>query len=144
MLREKIQENLTLALKNKDMETLSVLRFLMSGIKNKEIEKGTILPDEDVIQVIKKQIKELESANEMFNSAGRTELTENNKKQITILSQYLPAELTDEELVAEIKNIITNNQEQYAKNPKSMMGICVGALRAKADPQRIIKVLKEL
>jgi uncharacterized protein YqeY len=144
MLRTKIQENLTTALKNRDTNVLNTLRFLMSSIKNKEIDKGASLEDSDIIQIIKKQLKELNDSLEMYKKANRPELVQENQIQIDILSAYLPEEISDAELMQEIHKLIEQNKDQYEKNPKVLMGIAVGALKSKADPQRIVKALQNL
>jgi uncharacterized protein YqeY len=144
MLRTKIQENLTTALKNRDTNVLNTLRFLMSSIKNKEIDKGAALEDADIIQIIKKQLKELNDSLEMYKKANRPELVQENQIQIDILSAYLPEEISDAELMQEIHKLIEQNKDQYEKNPKVLMGIAVGALKSKADPQRIVKALQNL
>ncbi len=144
MLRTKIQENINNALKNKEIVLLQTLRFLMSAIKNKEIEAKADLSDESIIQIIKKQVKELGDAKEMFAKAGREELAAANGEQIAILTAYLPEEIGDDELKKEVERVISENKEQYEKNPRSLMGIAVNQLKAKADPQRIVRILQEI
>jgi uncharacterized protein YqeY len=144
MIKQKIQENIIKALKSKDEKTLSVLRYLSSQIKNWEIDKKKELVDEEVVQLIRKQIKDLKEAAAMFQKGGREDLVSQNKEQIRILSIYLPEELSDEELQGEIKKIIEENKELYQQNPKALIGICVKTLKSKADPKRIIKILNTL
>jgi uncharacterized protein YqeY len=144
MLLSKLQENMKAAMLSKNTQELQTLRFLISQIKNKEIEKGNPLTDDDILQVIKKQVKELEAAKEMFQKAGRSELVLENEGQITILSAYLPAELSDDALKAEIQKIIDENTEVIANNPKSLMGITVAKLKSQADPQRILQMLRQM
>lgn len=101
MLRQKIQENLIRALKEKDEKTLSILRFLMAQIKNKEIDKKQLLTDEEIVAILKKQVKELSEAKTLFQKGGRADLVSQNEEQIKILSAYLPQEISDEELKQE-------------------------------------------
>lgn len=143
MIADKIQQNLIAALKAKDEVTLSTLRFLQSALKNKQIEKRKDLTDEEVIGVIRKQVKELTEAAEMFKKGGRQDLVGQNEKQITVLKAYLPAEISDEELKSEIEKIIAKNKETYEKNPKAIIGIVMGALKSKADPKRIMEILNQ-
>lgn len=139
MLTTNIQENLIAALKQKKAEVLSVLRFLLSAIKNAEIEKKTPLSDDEVIMIIRKQIKELNDAKLMFEKGGRDDLATQNETQITILSTYLPAEMSDDDLKKEVDRIIAANKDTYEKNPKIVMGMCMKELRAKVTPQRIAR-----
>lgn len=144
MLRQKLQEDQIQALKTKNQEKLEVLRFLISAIKNKEIEKKSELNDEEIILVIKKIIKEIKESIEAFEKGKRSDLVERHKKQLIILSEYLPPELTDEELKKEIEKIIEENKNIYQQNPKAIIGICMKALKTKADSSRILKILNSL
>ena len=141
MLTDKIQQDIITALKAKDEKKLSCLRFLSAAIKNKQIDSQKEITDEDVATVISKQIKELKEANIMFEKAGRNDLVENNNYQIRLLSSYLPAEISDEELKKEIDKLIADNQDIYNKNPKAIIGIAVKTLKDKASPERIMKII---
>lgn len=141
MLRQKLQEEQIIALKSKDSQKLSVLRFILAQIKNKEIEKRGELTDEEIILVIKKIAKELKESIEAFKKGGREDLVKENEKQLEIISLYLPKELSDEELKKEIEKIISQNQDLFNKNPKAIIGLCMKTLRSKADSSRIMKIL---
>lgn len=144
MLSDKIQENTTAALKGRDEVTLSTLRFLQSDIKNKEIEKKENLTDDEIVQVIRKQVKELVEAAEMFKKGNRVDLVSQNEKQIEILKKYLPLEISDDELKSEIEKIMTESRDVYEKNPKAIIGIVMSALKSKADPKRIMQTLQNI
>jgi uncharacterized protein YqeY len=144
MIKQKIQENIITALKSKDEKTLSVLRYLSSQIHNKEIDKKQDLSNEEVIQLIRKQIKDLKEAILMFQRGDRQDLVCQNQEQIKILSSYLPAELSDEQLKREIKKIIEVNKNICKQNPKALMGICIKTLKSKADPKRIIGLFNQI
>lgn len=109
MIKQKIQENIIKALKSKDEKTLSVLRYLLSQIQNKEIDKKQDLSDEEVVQLIRKQIKNLKEAAAIFQRGYRQDLVSQNKEQIKILSTYLSTELSDEELQEEVRKTIEQN-----------------------------------
>lgn len=144
MLETKIQQDIIAALKNKDEKKLSCLRFLAAQIKNKQIDSKTKLTDNDIISIIRKQIKELKEANALFEKGGRKELVEKNKFEINLLLSYLPTEISDEQLQNEIKKIIANNQEIYNKNKRAVVGIAIKTLKEKVSPDRIIKLLNEM
>lgn len=143
MLKDKIQEQITAALKNKESEKVETLRLLMADIKNAEIDTGEALSDDDVLKIIKKNVKKLNEANEMFASGGRDDLVEQNKDQIEIYSEYLPEELSDEELEKAIDAVIAENKEVYEKSPKAIIGIAMKKLSSQADPKRIMAVLNK-
>lgn len=141
MLRQKLQDDQTAALKAGDKTKLGVLRFILAQIKNKEIDKKSELDDDETLMVIKKVAKELKESIEAFEKGGRKELVLDNKKQLEITSIYLPAEISDDELRNEIGKIIKENQAVFDNNQKAIIGICMKQLRSKADPGRIMKIL---
>lgn len=141
MLKQKLQEDQIKSLKTGDKEKLDILRFVIAQIKNKEIEKKSELNDEEIIIVLKKIVKELKESIIAFEKGGRTDLIEKNKKQLEIINQYLPAEISDEELKKAIEKIIAENKSLYEQNPKAIIGVCIKLLKTKADPSRIIKMI---
>ena len=145
MLRQKLQADQVTALKSGQKTKLGILRFILSQIKNKEIDKnppaGGELTDEETTIVLRKVIKELKESVEAFEKGGRKELADDSKKQLEVVSTYLPAEISDEELKSEVEKIIKENQIVFDNNRKAITGICIKQLKSKADPGRIMKVL---
>ena len=142
MLRQKLQDDSILALKAGDKTKLSVLRFILAQVKNKEIDKQSEINDEETMVVLRKVIKELKESVEAFEKGGRIELLEDSKKQLEIALVYLPAEIGDDELKKEIERVIKENQAVFDNNQKAIIGICMKQLKSKADPGRIMKTLQ--
>ena len=142
MLRQKLQDDSILALKAGDKTKLSVLRFILAQVKNKEIDKQSELNDEETMVVLRKVIKELKESVEAFEKGGRIELLEDSKKQLEIALVYLPAEIGDDELKKEIERVIKENQAVFDNNQKVIIGLCMKELKSKADPGRIMKTLQ--
>ena len=142
MLRQKLQDDSILALKAGDKTKLSVLRFILAQVKNKEIDKQSEINDEETMVVLRKVIKELKESVEAFEKGGRIELLEDSKKQLEIALVYLPAEIGDDELKKEIERVIKENQAVFDNNQKVIIGLCMKELKSKADPGRIIKTLQ--
>lgn len=145
MLIQKIQEDLTTSLKAKQSDVVETLRFLMSDIKNAEIEKGigSELTDDEVLKIISKNVKKLKEAAEMFEKGGRQELADENNAQIAIFEKYLPTQLTDEELDSKISEIRAQNAELAESNPNALIGIAMKQLSGQAEPGRIMAALKK-
>lgn len=141
MLRQKLQDDQITALKSGDKTKLEILRFILAQIKNKEIDKKSELNDEEALAVIKKVVKELKESIEAFDKGKRKDLSDDSKKQLAIVSVYLPAEISDEELKQEVEKIIKENQALFDKNQKAIIGICMKQLKSKADPVRIMKII---
>jgi hypothetical protein len=144
MLYEQLQAEQITALKTKDTLKLLTLRGIIAQVKNKEIDKGSVLTEDEVLSVIKKTKKELLESIESFTKGGRADLTEESQKQLVIVSSYLPAEISDEELEKEIKSLIENSKEAIAKNPKAIIGICMKELKNKAESSRILAALQKV
>lgn len=139
-LLTRIQTEVISAMKSHDTVRLETLRFIVSQAKYKEIETQKELTDEDIITIIRKQVKELSEASAQFTAAGRADLTDANKKQIDIMQSFLPAEIPDEELKKLITEVITANQAAYDANPRTLTGKVIGTLKSKASPDRISKM----
>ncbi|MGH9771964.1 MAG: GatB/YqeY domain-containing protein, partial [Candidatus Acidiferrales bacterium] len=95
---ERIQNDLTVAMKQKDELRLSVLRMVKSALKLKEIEKVRPLDDLESLQVLQTLVKQRRDSIDQFTKGGRKDLAEKEKKEIVIIEEYLPAAPTDEEL----------------------------------------------
>lgn len=151
MLKQTIVNDQIAALKNHDQEKLSLLRYILAQIKNKEIDKipsdpkgKSDLTDDEIVAVLRKITKELNESIEAYKKGGRQDLVEENQKQLEILSVYLPKELSDDELKKEIEKIFQANIQASQVNPKAIFGICIKQLKSKADPARIVKILQSL
>ena len=130
MIKENIIRDQILALKNHDQQRLSILRYILAQIKNKEIDKKpsnaaasrekSDLTEEETISVLRKIAKELHESIEAAKLGKRDDLVLENQKQLEVVTAYLPKELSDEELKKEIEKIIEKNKELYDKNPKAV------------------------
>jgi len=126
----RIPEDIKNAMRAKDTTALNALRALKSALTNAAIEKGglgTELTEPEVLAVLRKQIKQRVDSYEQFEKAGRPELAATEKTEIEILSRYLPAALTDDEMTAIIEKAITET----------------GAT-GKADMGKVMKLSQEL
>lgn len=141
---EKVNNDLVAAMKRGDKFTLSVLRMLKSAIIYEQTngEKHE-LTDDDIMSVIKKQVKTRKTSMEEYLSYDRKDLADNLQKEIDILSKYLPEELSDEELTKIIDEIITELKPDGMKG----MGMVIKAVSAKcgaaADMKKISSIVKE-
>ncbi len=142
MLVKRLRDEQIKALKAGHKARLEVLRYILAQIQNKEIAKKNALTDEETISVLKKISKELKESIDSFKQGQRQELVDNYQQQLTILEEFLPEEISDEQLKQKIDELIKQNQELYDKNPKALIGICVNQLRSQADPSRIMHILE--
>ncbi len=144
MIKQTIQADQIAAMKAHDTEKLQTLRYILAQIKNKEIEKREDLTNEEIVDVLRKENKKLQEAAESFKQGGRNDLAEENAKQAEIISDYLPKELSDEELRAKVQEIVAQNLDMFKKNPNAMIGICIGRLKSEAESSRIAQIVRSL
>ncbi|MFA9289258.1 MAG: GatB/YqeY domain-containing protein [Weeksellaceae bacterium] len=144
MIKQNIQADQITAMKAKDAQTLEILRYILAQIKNIEIDKKAELTEEEVTQVMRKELKKLQDSYEAFSTGDRPELAAHTKFQIDVMGKYMPQELSDEDLKKEIEAIIAANQEVFTANPNALIGICVGKLSSKANPSRISAMVRSM
>lgn len=144
MLRKQLQTDQIVAMKAKNTHVLTTIRYILSEIKNQEIEIKRELNDEEITTLLEKITKKLNQSVEMFQKANRTDLVEENRAQLAIVQKYLPKQLTDSELEAEIKSLAEQNKEAIDTNPKAIIGIAMKELKSRADGQRIMRIIKTL
>ena len=130
---EKIQSDLTVAMKGKDELRLSVLRMVKSALKNKEVEKMRPLDDLESLQILQTLVKQRKESVEQFTRGGRMDLADKEKKEITIIEQYLPAAASDDDIRHAVEAAIAESGADSLKQ----MGAVVKAARAKLEGKTI-------
>ncbi len=132
MLTDQLEQDIKDALKAKDTTRVGTLRFLMSKIQNKEIEKRhQALLDEEVLAIISTLVKKAEESIDLFAKGGREDLVKSEKAQQDILKQYLPTQLSDEEM----ENIVRSTIEELKANTLKDMGRVMSAVMEKVRNQ---------
>ena len=142
-MRERILNDLVSAMKNKDKETLTVLRMVKGAIQLEEINKKQELNDEDVIAVISKQIKTRKESIVEFEKAGRNDLIDQTKVEIDILTKYMPEQLSEEEVIKVIDEAFTTIKPEKPSDMGKLMGFVTPKLKGKADMSFVSKTIKE-
>ena len=142
-IRPLIEEAVKVSMKNRDKETTSTLRMAISELKKEEIDKQIELEDEQVIQILQRMIKQRKDSYSQFSDAGRNELAEKEQKEIDILSEFLPEQLSEEELSSMVLEVI---KEIGAEGPQDMgkvMGSLKQRIQGNADMGLVSKIVKE-
>ena len=140
---EKITKDLTEAMKNKDAFRLSVLRMLKCALKNEEINKKSPLTDDEVLAIIKKQVKTRKDSMNEYASYNRMDLADSLQKEIDILNAYLPEELSDEELEKVITETITKLNADSVKQMGLVIKTISSEYGARCDMAKVSKIVKE-
>ena len=141
-MRENILNDIISAMKSKDKEKLSTLRLLKGAMQLEEINKKSELNDEDLINLIAKQIKTRKESIAEFKNANRQDLVEKIEKEIEILSEYMPEQLTEEEVIKIIEEAFNEIKPNSMKDMKQMMAYLNPKLKGKADMGFVSKQIK--
>lgn len=122
---------------------LSVIRMVLASIKNLEIERKKTLSDEDVLDVLAKEVKLRRDAAVDFKKGNRQDLVDNLEKEIAILMDYLPAQLSEEELRAIIAEAVTVTQATQQKDMGKVMAVLLPQVKGRADGKMVSTIVKE-
>ena len=136
-LKAKLTEDMKQAMRDHDAAKLGTIRFLLSEIKNFEIDNGE-QPDEGIIKVIAREVKKLKDALVDFTKAGRQDLIDEETAKIKIMEAYLPQQMSDEELKALVQAAI---QESATKDFGSIMKSVMVRTHGQADGARVSKMV---
>jgi uncharacterized protein YqeY len=142
----KIKEDLKEAMKTGQAARISTLRMLLSAIHNQEIEllkKDTGLSDEETMDVIRSESKKRRDAIEGFEKGARTELAAREREELKILESYLPPEISDEELLTEVKSAVNEARASGPNDFGKVMKILSPKLKGKASGSRIADAVKK-
>ena len=159
MLKNQIKKELNDSLKSGDQLKRSVLGMLSSAIQSRELNKRTQLSkteknlteletksqlsDEEVLEVIAGEIKKRKESIEQFNAGGRQELAEKEAKEIKILKPYLPEQLPESEVSAEIDKVIAESGAKDIKEMGKIIGLVMAKLKGKIDGSTVTRLVKE-
>jgi len=140
---EQINADLTSAMKEKKEAELSTLRLLRSALKNKQIDLMRELKEEDVLAVIKTQIKQLKDALLSFETAARVDLADKTKVELLVLEKYLPAEMSDEDLEKTIRAALSEVGISSKVDMGKAMGAVMKAVAGQASGNRVKEMLEK-
>ncbi|SFH57400.1 hypothetical protein SAMN05192551_101594 [Tindallia magadiensis] len=142
-LKDLLAEDLKTAMKNKELTRKNVITMIRSSVKQIEVDERKELLDDDVIQIIVKQIKQRKDALESFQNGGRDDLVEQTEAEISILETYLPEPLSDEELQLIIQKAIDETGAQTMKDMGSVMSIVKKDTQGKADGKVVSQLVRQ-
>lgn len=143
-LKMKLQDDLKEAMKNKDAFKRDAIRFLMSALKQIEVDERKELSDEDIMKIIQKSLKQREDAISAFQEAGRNDLVEKETAEASLLKSYLPQQLSDDELKAIIQKHIAALGISSMKEIGKLMPVILSECAGVADGKRINLIAKSM
>ena len=144
MLKEKLLEDLKDAMKTKNVNKKNAVQMVRTAILQIEKDKGIEVSDEQILGIVAKEVKTRKDAIAEYEQANREDLIEKANEEIKALEEYLPKQLTDEELVAEVKKVIEKLNATSMKDMGPVMKEAKATIGAQADGKRINEVVKSL
>ena len=141
-MRNQILEDLKSAMKAQDKLRLSVIRMVKSSIQMEELNKKRELTDDEVIDVITKQIKTRKDSINEFTKGGREDLVESTSKEIEILSTYLPEQLSEEDINNIIDKVFEEVKPESSRDMGKVMKAVTPLVKGKADMGMVSSIIK--
>jgi uncharacterized protein YqeY len=143
-LKRKLTDDLKQAMRDGDTVKRSVIRLVMAAIKNTEIARQATLEDADILGVIAKEVRQRKESIEAFKQGDRQDLVAQEEAELAILEQYLPQQMTREEIIAEARKVIDEVGAQGLSDKGKVMPKLIAQLKGRADGREINEVVTEL
>jgi len=140
---EKLQEDMKTAMRNKDKDTLVVIRMVKASMDQEHIDRKREINDELLMDVVNKQIKMRKDSISEFEKGNRTDLVEKTQKEIDVLMAYLPEQLSDEEVVKIIDEIFEEVKPEGQRDMGKVMKEATAKLKGKADMKTVSSIIRE-
>jgi hypothetical protein len=143
-IRERLSDDLKVAMREKAELKLSTIRMMRSEVLNKDKEHGKETGEEDILKVLQSMVKKCEDAAEQFARGGRDELAAKERDEILIIQAYLPTQMDDEELRQTVQAAIAETGASSLKEMGKVMGLLTKQLVGRTPGSRISQMVKEL
>jgi len=143
-ISERLSEDLKKALKAGEKDTLSVIRMIKAAVKNKEIEKGGSLSDEEFYSVLMSLARQRKESIEQFSKGGRHDLAEKEERELSITQSYLPRQLTEGELEEVIKDAIKETGAGSQKDMGNVMKFIMSKIKGQVDGKLVSELVKKI
>ena len=141
-LKEQILADMKTAMREKQASRLESIRMLRAAIQRKEVDDQTEIGDDEVLAIVQKQIKQSQDAITQFKQGDREDLAEKEQAHIDNLKDYLPEQLSDEEIEQAVAEAISATGAESMKDMGKVMGMLKGQLQGKADMGKVSGIIK--
>ncbi len=143
-IKDKLKEDLKTAMKEKDSIRKNVVQLIKAGVLQVEKDKQITLDDDGVLDVIAKQLKQRRDSLPDYEKSGREDLIAQLKREMDILMEYLPAQLTEEELTELVKEAVAQTGASSVKDMGKIMAAVMPKAKGRADGREINRIAREL
>ena len=142
-LKDEINKEMKAAMKSRDKDRLKTIRLILSEIKRVEVDERIAVDDQRTLSILAKMIKQRRDSIAQYDSAGRTELSKIETDEITVINEFLPEALTDDEINNLIEKAISETGADSMKDMGKVMGIIRPQIQGRADAGEVSKRVKE-
>lgn len=143
-LKERLLEDLKRSMKNKESIRKNTVTFIRAAIKQKEVDERKELNDEEILEIISKQLKEKKNIIEDFKKGNRQDLVDLTENEIQILLEYLPEQLTEEEIKKIVLETIDEVEANSIKDIGLVMKSVMPKVKGKADGNTVNKIVRQV
>ena len=140
---DKLMQDMVTAMKEKDKDRLAVIRAVKAGLDKERIDNKKEINDDLLIDVVNREIKMRRESITEFEKGNRDDLIEKYKSEIDVLSNYLPEQLSSEEVIQEIDKIFEELKPTSMKDMGNVMKEATSILKGKADMKEVSSIIKE-
>jgi len=141
-LKQQLTDAMKTAMKAKDNLRLTTVRSVLAAIKNREIDQRSELGDEDIIGVLSSLVKQRKESVQLYRDGDRIELAEKEEAELAILQEFLPSQLTQEEIAALIEQAVKESGASEPKDMGKVMKIVSAQVRGRADGKLVSDMVK--
>ncbi|MBB6729715.1 GatB/YqeY domain-containing protein [Cohnella zeiphila] len=143
-LAERLNEDMKQAMKAQDKFRLSTIRMVRASVKNQEIDLRRPLDDNEVLDILSREVKQRKDSLQEFQKAGRDDLAQDLIAEIDIIAQYLPQQLTEEEIKAIVKQTIQETGASSKADMGKLMGALMPKVKGRADGKLVNQYVQQL
>ncbi|HEY0666153.1 MAG TPA: GatB/YqeY domain-containing protein [Gallionella sp.] len=141
-LKQQITDDMKVAMRAKDMARLSAIRLLLAAIKQREVDGRTELSDADVVAIIEKMNKQRRDSISQYEAAGRQDLADVEKFEMSVLETYMPQQLSEAEIIQAVTEAISSSGAVGPQDMGKVMGMLKSKLAGRADMAKVSALIK--
>jgi len=139
-IKENILKDLKEAQKAREVDRVRLLRGLISSINNAKIDKCSELDEEEIIEVLRREVKQRKDAIDQYQKGGREDLVKSESKEVEVTEEYLPKMMSKQRIEVEVKKIINKTGANGISDMGKVMGQAMDKLKGRADGAEVKKV----
>ncbi|OPY91984.1 MAG: Yqey-like protein [Syntrophaceae bacterium PtaU1.Bin231] len=140
--RDTLEKEMVAAAKTRDKDRLSALRMVMAALKNKEIDLHRGLTEAEALQLLSGLVKQRKDSIEQFAKGGRNDLVEKETRELRLIQAFMPAQMTEEELVREVEQAVTETGAASVRDMGKVMKVLMPKLAGRVDGKLLNEKVK--